>query len=148
MIGKPWKLILLVCAVPVMAAANDCVEEGVDATDAAGVIVATVDAIAAPPACESIDLKQLVRRIRDTEALGFFSKLTLYGELQTLGAEVIEIKAAGRPPARVAQMREKLDELLNRVAERVRPSDPQLASDMECNRERAWQLLWEKDFEL
>ena len=116
------------------------------------VVVAPLPPVVAPapvaPSCATIDMKQLLKRIRDTRAMSMFTKMLLLPELEALAAEFKEARAAGMQADRVAEIRRKYEALLGRTARKIREGgDTQLASDMECNRDRAWGMLLEADLD-
>jgi hypothetical protein len=91
----------------------------------------------APPA---LDVASLEKRLRDTRAIGFFTKLSLKNQLDDLLAQIRAFHEA-RSGATLAQLRERYDLLLLKVLSLLQDSDKVLARDISASREVLWSLL-------
>jgi len=91
----------------------------------------------APPA---LDLASLEKRLRETKAIGFFTKLSLKNQVDDLRERFRAFHAA-RSGAALAELRERYDLLLLKVLALLQDSDPLLAYDISASREVLWGLL-------
>lgn len=94
-------------------------------------------ALTGPPA---LDLKALEQRLRDTSAIGVFTKLTLKNQVDDLLAQ-FKAFHEGRSQATLAQLRQKYEELLLKVVSLLQDGDPALASAISASREAIWNVL-------
>lgn len=92
------------------------------------------------PASPALDLASLKKRLRETEALGFFTKLSLKNQVDDL-VEQFRAFHEGRGRPRLAELRERYDLLLLKVLSLLQESDPPLACDISASRETLWNLL-------
>jgi hypothetical protein len=91
-------------------------------------------------ASPALDLASLKKRLRETEALGFFTKLLLKNQVDDL-VEQFRAFHRGRGGPRLAELRERYDLLLLKVLSLLQDSDPPLACDISASREALWSLL-------
>jgi hypothetical protein len=92
------------------------------------------------PNAPTLDLGSLEQRLKDTKAIGVFSKLSLKNQVDDLLAELRAFhKGAGKTPA--AALRQKYDTLIIKVLTLLQDGDPQLASTIASSREALWGIL-------
>lgn len=91
---------------------------------------------AAPP----LDLKSLEKRLRETEAIGVFTKLAVKNQVDDL---LDELRAfhQGQPKPTLAELRRPYDLLLLKVLALVQDGDPSLARAIVASREAIWSIL-------
>lgn len=104
---------------------------------AAAATPATPSKAAAPP---PLDLKGLEQRLRDTRAIGLFTKLSLKNQVDDLLAQ-FKAFHRGQPGVSVAQLRQKYELLLIKVVTVLQDGDPALASAVSSSREAIWNVL-------
>jgi hypothetical protein len=92
---------------------------------------------AAPP---TLGLNDLEQRLRDTHAIGVFTKLSLKNQIDDL---LGQLRAYHLKPtaASLAELRHRYDELLQKVIGLLQSGDPSLAKDISSSREAIWSLL-------
>jgi len=100
---------------------------------------------AIPPPSEQeraaiVDLSSLETRLRDTTAIGVFTKLALKNQVDDLLARFRAFHA-GRGGTTLAQLRENFDLLVLKVMSLLQDKDPPLARDISTSREALWNLL-------
>jgi type IV secretory pathway VirB10-like protein len=101
---------------------------------------------AMPPAAtpapnpSTLDLNSLTQRLRDTKAIGVFTKLSLKNQVDDLLNEfrAYHKGSAAAPPS---DMRQKYDLLMLKVLSLLQNGDPQLASAIASSREAIWGIL-------
>jgi hypothetical protein len=95
---------------------------------------------AAAAATETLDLKSLEQRLRDTRAIGVFTKLSLKNQVDDL---LTDMKAfhGGQPNPPLAQLRQSYESLLLKVISVLQSGDPKLASAVSSSRDALWALL-------
>jgi hypothetical protein len=97
-------------------------------------------AAARPAAAPSLDLTSLEQRLRDTHAIGLFTKLSIKNQVDDLLDEFrAHFRGQGSPP--LAELRQRYDLLLMKVLSSVQDGDPPLANDIASSREAIWKLL-------
>jgi len=102
---------------------------------------ATTQPVAKPPA---LDLAGLERRLKDTHAIGLFTKLSLKNQVDDLlGAFRVFHGGQTQPP--LAELRQRYDLLLLKVLTLLQDGDPPLASAISASREAIWGLLADRD---
>jgi hypothetical protein len=91
---------------------------------------------ASPP----LDLVSLEQRLRDTKAIGVFTKLSLKNQVDDL---LTQFRAfhQGRAGAVLTELRERYNLLLLKVLSLLQGSDPVLAQAIAGSREALWSLL-------
>jgi type IV secretory pathway VirB10-like protein len=96
-----------------------------------------------PPAAERaaiLDLTSLEKRLRDTNAIGVFTKLSLKNEVDDL-LERFRTFHEGRGGTTLAELRENYDLLILKVVALLQDKDSALARDISTSREALWSLL-------
>lgn len=92
------------------------------------------------PKTPTLDLGSLEQRLKDTKAIGVFTKLSLKNQVDDLLGELRAFhKGAGKTPA--AALRQKYDTLIVKVLTLLQDGDPQLASTIASSREALWGIL-------
>jgi hypothetical protein len=98
----------------------------------------------APPkqaaAAPTLDLDGLEARLKQTNAIGLMTKLSLKNKVDDLLAQFRQ-HHAGKPMPTVAELRRSYDLLMMKVLSLLQDHDQQLASDILSSRERIWGLL-------
>ena len=90
---------------------------------------------------KTLDLKGLEKRLVDTKAIGFLSKLSLKGKLDKF---VKDLRAAhGGEEHTLEEMRERYHLLVHNVHAMLEKKDPELAKEIAAAREPMWKLLAE-----
>jgi hypothetical protein len=97
-----------------------------------------------PPAAPTLSLADLVQRLRDTRAIGVFTKLSLKNQVDDLlGAFRDLYKGPNKQPP--AQLRQQYDQLLVKVLGLLQQGDPPLAQAIASSREAIWSILADPD---
>jgi hypothetical protein len=95
---------------------------------------------AASPKAPTLDLGSLEQRLKDTKAIGVFTKLSLKNQVDDLLGQLRAFhKGAAKTPA--AALRQKYDTLIIKVLTLLQDGDPQLASAIASSREALWGIL-------
>jgi hypothetical protein len=114
------------------------------ATPAAGRTTAPPAPAAAPsaahPAAPALDLASLEQRLKDTRAIGVFTKLSLKNQVDDLLAQFRDLYAR-KSNVTLAQLRRKYDLLLLKALSVLQDGDPALASAISASREAIWGIL-------
>ena len=105
-------------------------------------VVATVPAKPAPP--PPLDLDSLERRLKDTEAIGIMTKLTLKNQVSDLLGQ-FEGLYGGTIKTTLAELRQPYDLLILKVLSLLQDRDPPLAHDILASREAIWGILSDRD---
>ena len=97
-----------------------------------------------PPATPTLDLAALKQRLRDTHAIGVFTKLSLKNQVDDL---LNEFRTLYRGPNKhpPPELRQRYDLLLLKVLSLLQDSDPQLAAAISSSREAIWGILADPD---
>jgi hypothetical protein len=93
-----------------------------------------------PAAAPSLDLAALEQRLRDTHAVGLFTKLSLKNQVDELVAQVRAYYHSNRPPP-PAELRPRFDGLVLKVLSVVQDGDASLAAQIWSSREAIWGVL-------
>ena len=95
-----------------------------------------------PPvaAAPQLDLKGLEQRLRDTHAIGVFTKLSLKNQVDDLLAQ-FKAFHQGQSRNTLEQLRQKYELLLMKVVSLLQDGDPALASAVLSSREAIWGIL-------
>lgn len=96
--------------------------------------------VAAPPAPATLDLDALKAQLRETKAIGVFTKISLKNKVDDLMKQFREYYQ-GRTTLSMKQLRQSYDLLLMKVLSLLQDSDQQLASAIVASREAIWGLL-------
>lgn len=103
-------------------------------------VQAAKPAAAEAPKTPTLDLGSLEQRLKDTKAIGVFTKLSLKNQVDDLLGELRAFhKGAAKTPA--AALRQKYDTLIIKVLTLLQDGDPQLASAIASSREALWEIL-------
>jgi hypothetical protein len=112
------------------------------ATSAPAAAAAAAAKPAAPEAAKAptLDLGSLEQRLKDTKAIGVFTKLSLKNQVDDLLGELRAFHK-GAAKTQVAALRQKYDTLIIKVLTLLQDGDPQLASTIASSREALWGIL-------
>ena len=92
------------------------------------------------PASPTLDLGSLEQRLKDTRAIGVFTKLSLKNQVDDLLSELRAFHSgSGKTPQ--AELRQKYDTLIIKVLTLLQNGDPQLATAVASSREALWAIL-------
>jgi hypothetical protein len=92
---------------------------------------------AAPP---PLDLGALEKRLKETDAIGVMTKLTLKNQVDDLVGR-FRAYYAGRAKTTLAELRQPYDLLILKVLTLLQDGDPSLASAIRSSREAIWGIL-------
>ena len=116
-------------------------------SDTAGTAAPKPSAEAAPkttapesPPAQTLDLGSLEQRLKETRAIGVFTKLSLKNQVDDLLAELRAFHS-GSAKTPTAELRQKYDTLIIKVLTLLQNGDPQLASAIASSREALWGVL-------
>lgn len=93
-----------------------------------------------PPKSPSLDLPMLEQRLKDTRAIGVFTKLSLKNQVDDLLSD-LRAYHAGSSTAPQPVLRQKYDTLIIKVLTLLQNGDPQLATAVASSREALWGIL-------
>jgi hypothetical protein len=82
----------------------------------------------------------LEQRLRDTRAIGVFTKLSLKNQVDDLLA-VFRVYHAGRSAVQLSELRQRYDLLLMKLLSLLQDGDPPLAMAVSSSREAIWAIL-------
>jgi hypothetical protein len=85
-------------------------------------------------------LNQLKQELKDTKAIGVFSKLTLKNQMDDL-LRALRKFHQGQGKLTLADLRRSYELLLMKVLSLVQDDDKKLASDLVSSRETIWSIL-------
>jgi len=88
----------------------------------------------------ALDFTSLEQRLRDTKAIGLFTKLTLKNQVDDL-INSFKLYHAGRGDAKLDQLRQSYDALLLKVLSLLQDKDAALAGAISASREAIWNIL-------
>jgi hypothetical protein len=105
-------------------------------------VPATTPAAPPPPTASAaaLDLNGLEQRLRDTRAIGVFTKLTLKNQVDDLLGKFKSFHQ-GQSRVTLAQLRQQYEVLLLKVISLLQDDDPSLASAVSSSREAIWGVL-------
>jgi hypothetical protein len=109
-------------------------------------LVPTTPAVKArnSPAAATLDLGELESRLRDTHAIGVFTKLSLKNQVDDLLDEFrLFYRESNKSPS--AELRRHYDSLLLKVLSLLKDGDPALAAAVSSSREAIWGILADPD---
>jgi hypothetical protein len=92
------------------------------------------------PKAQTLDLGSLEQRLKDTKAIGVFTKLSLKNQVDDLLGELRAFHN-GSAKTPTAVLRQKYDTLMIKVLTLLQDGDPQLASVIASSREALWGIL-------
>jgi hypothetical protein len=87
-----------------------------------------------------LDFKAMEQRLRDTSAIGVFTKLSLKNQVDDL-LKAFRGYHAGRTPPTLDDLHQRYDGLLLKVVSLVQDDDPTLASSISASRSAIWERL-------
>lgn len=96
---------------------------------------------ATPP---SLDMPSLEKRLRETKAIGVFTKITLKNQIDDLVDHFREYHR-GQGKIMPAELRQRYDMLLLKLLSLLQDSDPTLAHTIVASREAIWSILTDPD---
>lgn len=101
-----------------------------------------------PPAARkqepTLDVASLIARLRDTDAIGVFTKLALKNKVDDL-LQQFRAHYQGGQKTGVASLRQPYDMLVLKVLAVVQEKDPALARTISASREAMWGILADRD---
>ena len=93
-----------------------------------------------PSAPPPLDIAALEKRLKDTHAIGVFTKLSLKNQVDDLLAQFNQhYRSNGTPP--LSGLRQKYDLLMLKVLSLLQDGDPALAQTIASSREAIWGIL-------
>ena len=92
------------------------------------------------PAAPALDLGSLEQRLRDTKAIGVFTKLSLKNQVDDLLGRFRDFYGR-KSSATLADLRQRYDLLLLKLLSVLQDGDPTLAATISASRETIWTLL-------
>jgi hypothetical protein len=101
---------------------------------------ATAAPAAKPPGPPPLDLKSLETRLRETNAIGVYTKLTLKNQVDDL-LDAFRAYYKGQAKSTLADLRRAYDLLVLKVIALLQDADPPLASAIATSREAIWGIL-------
>jgi len=103
-------------------------------------IPAAAAAAPQPPAPPALNLTSLEQRLRDTRAIGVFTKLSLKNQVDDL-LDQFRSFYRGKVTLTFTDLRQRYDLLMLKVISLLQDSDRALASDIVASREAIWGIL-------
>lgn len=91
-----------------------------------------------------LDLELLEKRLRETDAIGFFTKIALKNQVNDL-LDQFRAFYEGRSNSSLTQLRQPYDLLIMKVLALLQDSDPPLARDLLKSREAIWKILADRE---
>jgi outer membrane biosynthesis protein TonB len=98
----------------------------------------------AAPAAPTLDLASLEQRLRDTKAIGVFTKLSLKNQVDDLLRDFRALYKRAKPPPG-PEFRQRYDLLLLKVLSLLQDGDPPLAAAISSSKEAIWNILADPD---
>ena len=96
------------------------------------------------PTAPALDLTALESRLRETHAMGVFTKISLKNQVDDLLTAFRGYHGGKRPPE-LPTLRQRYDVLVIKVLSLLQDGDPQLASAIVASRESLWNILADPD---
>jgi hypothetical protein len=93
-----------------------------------------------PAAGPTLDLAGLTQRLRDTNAIGVFTKLSLKNQVDDL-LDQFRGLYDGRVKVPLPELRQRYEQLLLKVVSLLQDDDPTLAKAITSSREAIWNIL-------
>ena len=93
-----------------------------------------------PATAPTLDLKALEQRLRNTKAIGLFTKITLKNQVGDL-LDKFEEYYRGKSKHKMSDLRRSYDLLMMKVLSLLQDEDQPLASAIVASREAIWALL-------
>jgi hypothetical protein len=119
--------------------------QGIDKTPAKGPAEPVKKKDSSAPSLEKnatppLDIPSLEKRLRETKAIGVFTKITLKNHVDDLVTQFREYHR-GRGKSMLADLRQQYDMLLLKLLSLLQDSDPTLAHTIVASREAIWGIL-------
>lgn len=93
-----------------------------------------------PAATPPLDIASLEQRLKDTHAIGLFTKLSLKNQVDDLLTQFrTHFRSNGSPP--LSDLRQRYDLLMMKVLSLLQDGDPPLAATIGSSREAIWNIL-------
>ena len=96
------------------------------------------------PAAPTLDLTALETRLKETGAIGVFTKLTLKNQVDDL-LNRFRAYYQGRAKTTLAELRQPYDLLILKVLTLLQDGDPSLAGAIRASREAIWAILTDRE---
>ena len=96
------------------------------------------------PASPALDLTSLEQRLRDTHAIGLFTKLSLKNQVDDLLQQFRAFHAGHSKPT-LTELRQRYELLLLKVVSVLQDGDPPLAAAVSSSREAIWGILTDRE---
>jgi hypothetical protein len=96
------------------------------------------------PVSPALDLRSLEQRLRDTHAIGLFTKLSLKNQVDDL-LQQFRAFHAGQSKPMLTELRQKYELLLLKVVSVLQDGDPPLATAVSSSREAIWGILTDRE---
>lgn len=93
-----------------------------------------------PPTPPPLDLTSLEKRLRETNAIGVFTKLTLKNQVDDL-LDRFRAHYDGKTKTTLTELRQPFDQLMLKVLSLLQDRDSSLASAILASREAMWSIL-------
>jgi hypothetical protein len=111
---------------------------------AAAAAAAPPQAAARSAAAPPLDLKSLEQRLKETNAIGVLTKLSLKNQVDDLVAHFRAFHAGQRPPT-LTELRPAFEMLLMKVLSLLQDHDAKLANEINQSRDAIWGVLTDRD---
>ena len=98
----------------------------------------------APAAAPTLDIAALTSRLRDTDAIGVFTKLALKNQVDDLLKQFRAYYQSGLKTG-LAALRQPDDMLILKVLALIQDGDPPLARMITASREAIWEILSDRE---
>ena len=92
------------------------------------------------PGAPQLDLTALETRLKETKAIGVFTKITLKNQVDDL-LDQFRAYYQGRTKTTLTELRQPYDRLLLKVLSLLQDGDPELARAIVASREAIWNIL-------
>ncbi len=89
-----------------------------------------------------IDVKVLEERLKDTDAIGFFTKLAIRNDIVDLMDKIKKYRKSSMLKVKIKEIRSSFDGLLLKIIALLE-GDPKLSRDLYVGRESIWESLLE-----
>lgn len=95
-----------------------------------------------PSGVQALDLHDLERQLRETDAIGFFTKLALKNDIDDLLSDLRDYhQEHDSVPAKLEKLHERFDLLVMKLLSLLQDREPELAGRIGRSRQALWQLL-------
>lgn len=98
----------------------------------------------ARPATPPLDLRSLEQRLKETNAIGVLTKLSLKNQVDDLVARFRAFHSGQRPPT-LPELRPSFELLLMKVLSLLQDRDTALANEINASRDAIWGVLTDRD---